>query len=364
MNGPALRKVMRDDEGSDPPIAPIGTIDLSSKECRDRLFESHPICLRDYMILTSPMEEAISLEVSLAEQRAAGAAFVANPRFGKTTTIAYARKVIAETLPNRAFVPLVATDHSTSQPRHALRDLAWSLGIVLPKRSLDGQDLEVAVNKLWLLAAEAKSRHIVLAVDEAQRWGEGELAGLVAVTNALMHLHKIRCTCFFWGQRELLHRRTLLIQQGSTDVIGRFMPTINTFRGISNLAELHQLLQAYDEDAIFPEGSGWSYTRFFMPETFSRGLRLAAIAEALWKSFARAGSTAPDRLEIGMEWLTMAIEGILVASRELDHRTWQVPSSLIDEAVDGTGFSQVVGSVYCPGDDMEPAPTSARGKRR
>jgi hypothetical protein len=55
------------------------------------------------------------------------------------------------------------------------------------------------------------------------------------------------------------------------------------FYGIRNAEDVATCLNGYDQSA-YPEGSRWSFTRFYIPQAFDAGYRLVNDAGALWQT--------------------------------------------------------------------------------
>lgn len=324
--------------------------DMTSRGAREEIFEEHPVRLRDYMIPTPPIAKATARQLYLADKRAPGAAFVANPRFGKTWALKYLASVVAQALVGRAFVSVSARNHAKKNPKNAVADVGDALGLDMSGKTDGG--IHKVVNKLWMLTAEVRARHLILGLDEGHRWDSDEYSGLLAITNALWDRFKVRTTTFVWGQRDLVNLRTVMMLERRTDLIARFLPLPFQFKGISSQGELQQVLTAYDELSEFPVDSGWSFTRFFFPEAFEKGFRLSQYAEMLWEAFARASIGHKADLEVGMEWITMAVEHLLLDHHTEDQGNLRFEYQDVADAVEATGFENVVGTVYVPGEDI------------
>lgn len=344
-----FRKIVTGGRSGDDERRFVG-IDLSSPEVRAGIFEEHPVRLRDYMIPTPPISQATARQLYLADKRAPGAAFIANPRFGKTWALKYLASVVAQALSGRSFVCVSARDHAKKNPKNAVADVGDALGLDMSGKTDGG--IHRVVNKLWMHTAESRARHLIIGVDEGHRWDPDEYSGLLAITNALWDRFKVRTTTFVWGQRDLVNLRTIMMLERRTDLLARFLPLPFQFRGISSQGELQQVLTAYDELSEFPIDSGWSFTRFFFPDAFENGFRLSQYAEMLWDALARASAGHKADLEVGMEWITMAVEHLLLDHYTKDHKQWRFEPDDIAEAVEATGFENVVGTVYNPGEDI------------
>ena len=81
------------------------------------------------------------------------------------------------------------------------------------------------------------------------------------------------------------------------------------------------MLNAYDQGE-YPEGSGWCYTRFYVPQAYDAGLRMFDSAGALWNAFEDAHIKAQldGPVEIPMKYFTAAVEAALLISSASETR--------------------------------------------
>ena len=91
------------------------------------------------------------------------------------------------------------------------------------------------------------------------------------------------------------------------------------FHGIRNAAEAATCLAGYDKTR-YPEGSGPSFTGFFLPKGFAAGLRLEHSGADLWNAFVRAHAQAQlaGTPEIQMDYFTRATESLLLQGVDFD----------------------------------------------
>ena len=127
-------------------------------------------------------------------------------------------------------------------------------------------------------AARAGSGTVLIFCDEAQRYNENEYEWLRDVHDALDR-QQIKRFTFLVGQQELLAQKTALQVAGKTQIVARLMVEELPFYGIRNAEDVATCLNGYDQTA-YPEGSGWSFTRFYTPQAFDAGYRLVSDADA------------------------------------------------------------------------------------
>jgi hypothetical protein len=152
---------------------------------------------------------------------------------------------------------------------------------------------------------------------------------------------QIKLFTFLVGQQELLARKTGLQIAGKTQIVARLMVEELAFYGIRNAEDVATCLDGYGQTA-YPEGSGWSFTRFYLPQAFDAGYRLLNDADVLWQAFQTAHHKAslPGRLEIPMESFVRAVEIALKESELRDALHYSPEAALWAYAVQRCGYIQ------------------------
>jgi hypothetical protein len=176
---------------------------------------------------------------------------------------------------------------------------------------------------------------VLLFCDEAQRYNENEYEWLRDVHDVLDR-QQIKLFAFLVGQEELLAQKTALQIAGKTQIVARLM-----FYGIRNAQHVATCLNGYDQTA-YPEGTPWSFTRFYVPEAFDAGYRLLSDARLLWQTFEAAHHKAslPGSLEIPMESFARAVEIVLKESEIKDGPGYCPEAALWTHAVHHCGYIQ------------------------
>src|SRR5471030_3472680 len=135
-------------------------------------------------------------------------------------------------------------------------------------------------------AARAGSGVVLLFCDEAQRYDDNEYEWLRDVHDTLDR-QQIKLFTFPVGQQELLAQKTALQVAGKTQIVARLMVEDLAFYGIRNAQDVATCLNGYDQTA-YPERTHWSFTRFYVPQSFDAGYRLTSDAAVLWQAFEAA----------------------------------------------------------------------------
>ena len=135
-------------------------------------------------------------------------------------------------------------------------------------------------------------------------------------------MNELRLFVFLVGQPQLIAQKSAFQAQGKEQIVSRFMIEELHFRGITSPEACATCLSAYDQGE-YPAGSGWCYTRFFLPRAYAAGLRLQHEAAALWQAFEDAHFRAnlSGNLDIPMKYFTTAVEAAFLTSMEHDAST-------------------------------------------
>jgi hypothetical protein len=183
---------------------------------------------------------------------------------------------------------------------------------------------------------------VLLFCDEAQRYNENEYEyeWLRDVHDALDR-QQIKLFTFLVGQEELLAQKTSLQIARKTQIVARLMVEELSFYGIRNAQDVATCLNGYDQTA-YPEGTPWSFTRFYVPQAFDAGYRRLNDAGVLWQAFEAAHHKAslPGSLEIPMESFARAVEIVLKESELKDALGYCPQAALWTYAVHQCGYVQ------------------------
>ena len=296
--------------------------------------EKHPLYRREYRVATPSIEQFWLLVQRCLTRRIPGALIYAHPRFGKTHAIQYLRLLL-----QREF-PTVCTYHVQAEfkPNHTEGAFFTNLMQAVHVPTSWGHTSNAAKRnllreKIIEHAHRAQGNWVVFFVDEAQRFDKNEYEWLRDIHDALNH-YDIRMFVFLVGQPQLLAQKIKLREAGEAQIVLRFMVEDVQFRGIQSAEDAAVTLQGYDKTE-FPEGSGWSYTRFCYPKAFGAGYRLVNDARALWNAFARVHDDEkfPGKPEIPMDNFSRAVEYLLLEAPVKDDDDFTIPSAVISKAV-------------------------------
>ena len=163
----------------------------------------------------------------------------------------------------------------------ALLIAAGATGDVL-KKSITVKRQEL-IRRLRERLGSRKGHVVVLFCDEAQRQSRNSYKWLRDVHDQLAY-HGIRLITFLIGQPQLLAQKAGFQMSGDEQIVARFMIEQLLFHGIRDATEAATCLAGYDKTR-YPEGSGPSFTSFFLPKSFAAGLASRALRRRCLECF-------------------------------------------------------------------------------
>ncbi|WP_176317566.1 ATP-binding protein [Burkholderia vietnamiensis] len=300
---------------------------------------AHPLLNQTYIVPTPAIAEMYARVRLCLRRGIAGAVIYGHTRWGKTYAIRYCARLLHHDL--RRIVVL-----SLGMPQNPSRSEALFFGMLLEatrhERADSGSALQRRLrlyHRLAEMVERAGGNTLVVFVDEAQRLELEHYEWLRDVQDELSR-RGIRMFTFLVGQPGILNRKSSFKQNVDTSqIVARFMVEEMRFAGLRGAGDLKMPLGAYDS-SVFPEGSGWNYTRFFLQRAFDHGFRLGEQHELLWEAFDAAHRCArfDFPMEIPMEYLARAIEIALTDNMEHDAPGFALSAACWGQAVDESNF--------------------------
>jgi hypothetical protein len=300
------------------------------------LLSTHPIVEREYTLLTPMLRAAYAIARERVWTRRTGVVFYGSPRIGKSKCAEEIRRLLLDEFPTSYVVVAQARRTLRASDGHMFRLLLEAQGHILSVRTSPDLLFRNAVTHVEMETSRRKGRQFVLILDEMQLLNDTDLQQLVVLQNALVS-KRIKMTTLSFAQPEILHRRTSLMTAKQGQIIARFLSEPIKFEGCSNAKELKELLKGFDEESDFPEGSGCSYTQFFVPLAFQNKFRLHHHSTAIWKALRDAADGAGDD-GLPMEHVCLVIEHILLSARTEDCASFVLSKQDIVSAVEASNL--------------------------
>lgn len=154
----------------------------------------------------------------------------------------------------------------------------------------------------------AKSRLIIIFIDEAQRMKPADYEHLVTIDNQMTML-RYYVFYVFINQRDLTGYTNESVSRSEypPHVYGRFLTRKHEMSGVRCAEDAAYILDGYDHATEWPAGSGSSYSEHFAPQAFSAGWRLSQHAAQLWEI--ASNLRTEHRLTDDWTWPMKSFEG-------------------------------------------------------
>lgn len=270
----------------------------------------HPIETGEYVIGTPSTFQMYQTISEWIDMRQPGGMVFGPPRFGKTRAILYVTMQLdAEFGGQLPIVHFLCQEHKLPNENVFFEEFLLAVGHGFSKQGKPVEKRGRLCEFLRALANQNPHKRLVIFLDEAQNLQTQHYKWLVDVYN-LLDTARIRPTFILVGQKELAARRNAMVMGKRFQIIGRFMVNAHQFHGLKSPADIKVCLHGYDENTEYPEGSGWTYTRFFFPVAYAHGWRLCGQAGTIWRAFAEAKQEAklPGPGEVPMQFFSSAVE--------------------------------------------------------
>jgi hypothetical protein len=300
--------------------------------------ESHPVIEQKYIVPTPSIEDMYLRVKKLIRLRTPGGMVFAHPRFGKTYGVRYVMRILKEDFPRAVILNFgcqMKKTHSEDAFFSVLLEAVGHHGA--HSGSVTRKRLKLK-QRIMELVDHSGYNWFVLFADEAQRLDIIEYEWLRDVHDELEYCG-IRMITLLVGQPQLLNQKSAMRMARQTQIVSRFMIDEMQFRGLLSSDDFAACLASYDE-ACFPPGSDWCYTRFFLPAAYSSGLRLMKQAGPLWEIFLEAHRAARFEyaLEVPMQYFARSVEIALLENVSHDDYDFAFTSEAWRHAVSESNF--------------------------
>jgi hypothetical protein len=290
----------------------------------------HCIVTKQYAVYTPPMHVMINQIGDWIDQQRPGGFVSGASRLGKTRCVQWH---LSEVLKERfkTVIPLVVWTH---KPDSHLSEsgfwkqllLASKFEFVDPTKAI--KRLEAAYlckNRFITIANNAQRNYVVLLIDEAHDMTLREWKWLVGLQNDLDDDGYLLSVISI-GTHQLGHQYEYMASTGNAHIAARFLSTHEQFHGLRSADEIEYVLNGYDIDSEWPNGSNKSFLAYFAPQDFAAGRRLSESASLLWTALTElAPSSAKQYAEFPMQHIAMTVE--LVLFRLARGEEWETVTS-------------------------------------
>lgn len=301
---------------------------------------THPIEQGIYVLPTLEIHRLMDKIVQIITDGAPGMIVYGRPRLGKTKATTFAVNYLPEVLEYK--LPVFVADSKSYKVPSAekfFRDMLTDFNFGFPTKKDEIVLRNQIVSIMHEKAEQCAHRRVALIMDEAHKMTEWQYDCLIDIYNQLLR-RNVRMTTISIGQEQLVERRTFFLANSKAHIIGRFMPSEYRFRGVTNQEEMEFVLQSYDESE-FPVNSGWHYTRYYFPEAYDAGKRVADFSKSLFNLFLEIRQEyglSSKLVELPMEYLAFTVENVLKINGSNGKRTEWLSTDQWREAIQRSGY--------------------------
>lgn len=301
-------------EELDNAIAQLFNVDLVQKSVRQSLAPRHPMLDHRYATETQEIENFRDIVFDWVISRKSGLFACGLHRQGKTTALNMVLEYLRQELPFIAFLRCDGERDIHQTKKSFCRYLLSEFGYAVEHIKRDARPETILANLLMTACAKVGGRQCVLFIDEAQLFSVAQYRYLLEIWNE-MHRNGFMFGTVLIGQPDLRSLKALTSEADHGAVVSRFFVKEYEFGGVKSEAMLASLLAHFDSDLIYPEGSAWPYSRFFLCQAFDRGWRLKDEAPLLWEALRRISRDKASAIKISgfrMAWIIDAVHGFLL----------------------------------------------------
>lgn len=301
---------------------------------------SHPIETTRYILPTPSIDSSYNAVLKWIENRAPGGMIYGKPRLGKTRAIKYLSRLLTEKFGDKLpVITLPCRDYKVPSESTFFGDLLRSAGHALHNKGKPAAKRDRLLEYLSEKVEFSLQNRLVFFIDEAQKLHEQHYKWLIDLHNEL-DVREVAVIVLLVGQEELVHQYSAFQQTEKTQIVGRFMVHQCKFHGLRGAREIKKCLRAYDVDSEYPDGSGWSFTRYFYPAVFGLGFRLASYADLLWEAFRliRDECGLPGNRELPMQYFCRTVEFVLRRYGTLEEVSQEISIEMWKEAIRASGY--------------------------
>jgi hypothetical protein len=310
----------------------------------------HPLLMGNYTLQTPPIDRFAGFVNHLLEFNLSGGYAWGNSRIGKSRAARFVRATLREYIraPITSFYAHCNEDHVVSERKfYAMLLTGAQVGLIDT-----GTAWDLRVRLVQHLISETQKRddpRVVLFMDEAGLLALKQYSWLLTFHNDL-DVNDVRLVVVLVGSEALKWRRDQFLARREQQLVGRFMIKGHAITGIQSIEECRTVLAAYDDQARFPAGTNWSFTRFFVTKAYENGWRLASLAEPIWEALmlARASAGLQGETNVPMQVLVTVARAILIRAGEMTSTRPEFDSDVIRALIAMAGYPDLECGTHGP----------------
>lgn len=300
----------------------------------------HPLLTGNYTLQTPPIDRFAGFIGHLLEFNLPGGYAWGNSRIGKSRAVRY----VSGTLPEYVRGP-ITTFNVHCNKDHVVTERKFYEMLLFGARAgaiRSGTALDLRKRLVQHLIAETQKRNnprVVMFVDEAVLLVMVQYSWLLTLHNDLDR-NDIRLVTILVGSEALKWRRDQFMAQREHQLVGRFMVKGHAVTGIQSLEECRTVLAAFDDQARFPAGTTWSFTRYFATAAFEDGWRMASLAELVWDALmlGRVSGGLQGTPNVPMQVIITVARALLVRAGEMGTSRPEIDKEAVQALVTLAGY--------------------------
>jgi hypothetical protein len=238
----------------------------------DRLTIDHPAFSIQTVLLTEPIKELYQMVRRVLLVRETGCCFTAPSGVGKTRAFMMLQHVLRERMPNLVVVGHAGWNHQVPSIRAFFKHFLTAVD----HPELRGETFDLRrrlVCRLIDLARTHQSPFVLLLIDEAGTLRIEDFLFLKDIYNDLDREGVGLITIMIGQDPDFSDRIAELRERGRTDLVSRFARRREVLRALSTSKDVAGIFRQYDT-TVWPQGSGQTWTKFFLPEASAAGFTL------------------------------------------------------------------------------------------
>ena len=312
------------------------------------ILENHPVRERNYVLPTSSLDRTYAVIRERVWARRTGVFFYGSPRLGKTTCAEEVQLRLKDEFPKIHVILLSARRPPRGSETHMYKLLLEAMKHRLASRNDTYALFSNVISEIMMGVGKRAGTHFVLIIDEIQLLSDNDLELLLVIHNALA-LARVKMTTISFAQPEIFQKIAALVTKQQTQILARFLAEPCSFEGCANKGALKVLLEGYDDKSEYPEDTGWSYTRFFLPLAYENGFRLSKFTGPIWDEIITATSLHTGET-LPMEHVCLIIEDLLLNMRRDDCENFTLSTEEIKTYVEASGIANFVSQMRSSSD--------------
>lgn len=300
--------------------------------------DDHPLLTEECCIPTYGLEVFYNAAISLLRGRRPGMVIKGNPRSGKTFSIESFQEnhssLLGREIPVFHMQSWTVGPKTVSTEARFFGSLLKAMGYELAFSGTAALRLDRAVEFILERVESAGDNRAMLVVDEGQNLGRREYGYLMDIYNQVRG-RGCRFKVMIVGQEKEMNQQIGKMQK-YPQIRERFHTVIKQFPGLRTESDIRRILECIDNTSSYPEGSGWTYTYFFLPDAYTAGFRLSDSSQIIWtalkSAFLRYG-------EVTVQAAIEVITDLLVELSYSDEKSLVLEEGLVNAIIKDLRFS-------------------------